>query len=303
MPAGRVRTKRVIISAVAVILLLAAAMLLIINSNKLFSEEDASYAASQSGICDDYVRFLDVGQGDCALITSNGASVLIDTGAPEYSDMLCAKLKKYGVKNVNTVILSHFHEDHAGGIDAIASRFNVSSLVYPDASKSDSMLSGAISAKKTVLAEDGELYIAKQGMVIAFGDCEITVLGYFADEADENERSIFAMAELHGKKFLFTGDAGKAAEKQLLLQKLNLKCDVLKVGHHGSNSSSTEDFLNACSPEYASISCGLGNRYSHPSESTVARLEEKRISFFRTDLNGDITFAVDSKGIYPSTEK
>lgn len=299
----RAHSKRTLSTAIIALLFVLIALLLTVNSDKLHNEKTTSDVPVQVGKCDDYVRFLDVGQGDCALITSNGVSMLIDTGTPEGADELCAKLKKYGITDINTIMLSHFHNDHAGGIDAVTSRFNVSNLIYPDPSKSDSMLSGAVNAKKTVLAEDGELYIAKQGMVIKFGDCELTVLGYFGDESDENDRSVFAMAEIHGKKFLFTGDAGKAAEKRLLSQKLNIKCNVLKVGHHGSNTSSTEDFLAACSPEYASISCGLGNIYSHPGEATIARLEEKRIEFYRTDLNGDITFAVDSNGIYPSTEK
>ena len=298
--------KRLTVAALFAAACLVIAAVLLLNSDKFVqtANEDSSAVLTAASSCDDFVRFIDVGQGDCALITSNGKSVLIDTGTPEDSNNLCVKLRKYGIRDsIDAIMLSHFHDDHSGGIDALTSRFSVSNLIFPDMKKSDSVLNGTVTAKKTVLSEGGELYIAKQGMTMKFGDCTVTILAYFADQESENERSVFAMADMHGKRFLFTGDSGKSSEKLLLKEGLDLKCDVLKVGHHGSNSSSSDDFLEACNPEYASISCGLGNMYSHPGESTLSRLEKHGIKFYRTDLNGDISFAVDENGIYPVTEK
>lgn len=250
----------------------------------------------------DLVRVLDVGQGDCILISSNGSNLLIDTGTPVGADALCGKLKKLGIKNIDAITLSHFHDDHSGGLQSIVNRFSVSNLILPDMIKSDSVTDSVNAARRTVLAEDGDICTAVQGMSINVGDFQITVLGYFDEFEDENDRSIFMMAKIDDIKFLFTGDATETAEEILLKEGLNLKCDVLKVGHHGSSNSTSEDFLRACSPNYAAISSGMGNMYSHPHESTLANLEKNNIKIYRTDLCGDITFDVTDRKINISTE-
>lgn len=281
-----------------VIALLCVAAVLIIN----YYSDTANNTLTTEG--DDFITFFDVGQGDATLIRSNNRSVLIDTGTPDSADALCAKLKKSGVGNqLDAVIITHFHDDHTGGLDTVASIFTVKNLILPDMLKSDSIQNEVYNAKRTILAEDGEFYTAKQGMTVSFGDCEITVLAYFGDENDENDRSLFIMARLGGKKFLFTGDAEKSAEKKLLNEGLKLKCDVLKAGHHGSNTSTNEDLLNEARPKYCVISCGLGNKYSHPGEKLLERLHEQDITFWRTDVNGDITFSFSGYELTVSTQK
>lgn len=280
------------------IALLCIAAVLLINQNS----DTAQNTLTTEG--DDFITFLDVGQGDATLIRSNNQSVLIDTGTPDSADELCAKLKKLGVGNeIEAIIITHFHDDHTGGLDTIASIFTVNNLIIPDMLKSDSVQNEVHTAKRTILAEGGEFYTAKQGMTVSFGDCEITVLAYFGNQDDENNRSVFIMAKLGKKKFLFTGDAEKSAEKQLLNEGLNLKCDVLKAGHHGSNTSTNEDLLKAAKPKYSIISCGLGNKYSHPGEKLIERLQEGNISFWRTDINGDITFTFLNDEMSISKEK
>ena len=140
-------------------------------------------------------------------------------------------------------------------------------------------------------------------MNFRLGEFEITVLGVFDDRKNENNRSIIAVAEIDGIKFLFTGDAEEKEEKYLLGEQLNLDCDVLKVPHHGSSTSSSKEFLNAVTPEYAVISVGENNVYGHPHKETLQALTEANAKVYRTDQSGDITFNVNDGKITVETEK
>lgn len=258
---------------------------------------------NKAGITDDYVRFLDVGQGDSILIHSNGRSALIDSSTLSFGDNICDKLRVSGIKSLDLMLLSHNHDDHYGGAERITERFMVDKLIMPDISGSTNSTSTITEIRNNVLADDGESYTAVQGMNVNIGDFTLTVLAHYTDQEDENNRSIFAMAEMNGVKFLFTGDAEAPVEKLILNEGLNLDCDVLKVGHHGAKTSSSKEFLVGCDPEYAVISCGAGNQYSHPHEAALSRLDEVDAEIYRTDLQGDITFYVDGGKLLVETEK
>ena len=121
--------------------------------------------------------------------------------------------------------------------------------------------------------------------------------------SDENDRSVIVMAKVQGLEFLFTGDAGSKAEEQLLDEHIDISCDVLKVGHHGSSTATSDEFLAKAAPEYAAISVGEDNIYSHPSEEVVSALEYRGAEIFRTDTDGDITFLIENGEIVTETEK
>ena len=140
-------------------------------------------------------------------------------------------------------------------------------------------------------------------MNFKIGEFTVTVLAYYGDTSNENNKSVIIMAEIDGIRFLFTGDAESKTEKALLDEGLNIDCDVLKVGHHGSDSSSSEKFLKATTPKYAAISVGQNNIYSHPSESVVTSLKNCGAQILRTDTNGDITFYVENQNIRAETER
>ena len=252
---------------------------------------------------DDYVRFLDVGQGDSILIHSNGRSALIDAATLSYGDIICDKLRSVGIKNLDMMMLSHNHDDHYGGAERIVERMLIDNLIMPDLNGSVSPTSTITEIRNNVLADDGESFVAKPGMNVNIGDFTVTVLAHYTDDDDENNRSIFAMAEIDGVRFLFTGDGETSAEKRLISEGLDLDCDVLKVGHHGAKTSSSQKFLDVVKPEYAVISAGAGNQYSHPHEATLSRLDEANIEFYRTDISGDITFYVNNGKISVETEK
>lgn len=242
----------------------------------------------------DYIRFLDVGEGDAALICSNGKAALIDTGTAEAADRLCEKLKGYGVKQLDLVVFSHCHTDHVGGCERLMSSFAVGRLVVPKIVDEPDGAEAIISAQKRTVQNGGEVYEAAKGLKADIGDFKLEIIGYYPELTDENDRSLFIMLEIRGMKFLFTGDAEERSEKQLAADQSALSCDVLKVAHHGSSTSSSEELLAACKPDVAVISCGYGNSYLHPHEKAISRLEKYNSAVYRTDIYGDIIFEIGS---------
>ena len=163
-------------------------------------------------------------------------------------------------------------------------------------------MSAAQNAINSVTSSGGGVYNAVQGMNFDVGDFEITVLAAYSDD-EENNRSIFAMAQIEGRKFLFTGDAETEVEKQLVEEGLNLECDVLKVGHHGSNTSSSKVFLDKVKPKNAVISVGIDNSYGHPHNEVINRFKSMNTEIFRTDKSGSLTFYVKDGKISVKMEK
>ena len=284
------RSKRKI--AVSATTALTLAIFIIAFANKLFGDKFRSTLAPAAPDFDktqDFVKIMDVGQADAALIYSNGCSAVIDAGLTSSADDISADLKGADIKDIDALLITHLHMDHAGALAKIAMSFPIDNLIIPNRDSSAEAMPTVNEAEKRVNFNIGEF--------------EVTLLAYFPDATKENDRSIITMAKIGDKKFLFTGDAEKAAEADVLAEKLNIDCDVLKVGHHGSNSSSTAAFLKAASPKYAAISVGKDNMYSHPSNKTIVALKNCGAEVYRTDKNGDISFYVENGNIRVETEK
>lgn len=259
-----------------------------------FSESDDGYA--------DFVRFIDVGQGDSVLIGSNDQTFLIDAGIPE--SFCFEKILSSGVKRLDVALVTHYHDDHYGGLAPISESLKISNFIIPDYNKTEGNPAEVLTIREKLLNQGANSYIAKQGMNFTVGDFEITVLGYYPESEGENNRSVITMAEIGKYKFLFTGDIESDCEELLISDNIDFKCDVLKVAHHGSSSSTTAKFLNKANPKYAVISCGEGNQYGHPHDETVTRLENSDIKrIYRTDTSGDITFYIEENELRIKTEK
>lgn len=239
---------------------------------------------------EDTVCFTDVGQGDCTLIYSRGRTALIDTGTPKSAHKLCKSLKAKGIKTIDALILTHFHDDHYGGANEMAEMFEIKNLIMPDMAKTDENIADVTELKKSVLAEENDVYVARRGMNFSVGNFNLTIIGYYSDLSEENDRSLCIMAENKGKRILFTGDASSSVEERLQNDGIDLKCDILKIGHHGSSSSSCESFLSSTSSDYAIISCGEDNIYGHPHKLLLERLSTHKSDVYRTDKSGDIVF-------------
>lgn len=261
------------------------------------SSGGAKTSASAKGGSQLTVRMLDIGQGDAFLLEKDGKFVMIDTGDIEHRDQIVALLHKYKVKEISKIIITHPHADHLGGMNAIFKNFKV------DAIYDDGMPAGTGSYKnylKQIKEKKIPYHVLKAGdEVDFFNGVKFNVLGpvkVIKDQkgnSDFNNNSIVGRLTYGSFSMMFTGDAEQEEEKTILGKGGTLKSDVLKVGHHGSRTSTSPAFLKAVSPKNAFISCGQGNDYGHPHKVTIDKLEKAKVQIYRTDRNGTVTLTSD----------
>ena len=235
------------------------------------------------------VEYLDVGQADSMLLSSNGEYMLIDAGNNEDGDDVVEYLKNAGVSTLKYVVGTHPHEDHIGGMDDVINAFDVQNVLLADATSNTQTYSDVLTAleNKSLTA-----VVPKVGTTFPLGDAKVTVLA--AQPADDlNNASIVLRATYQNTSFLFMGDAEAEVEEAILQSGADIQSNVLKVGHHGSDTSTTSSFLSAVSPDAAVICCGTGNTYGHPSQTTLNKLAG--IPIWRTDLNGTIYAMTDGE--------
>lgn len=237
--------------------------------------------------------FLDVGQGDAILLRTPEGDVLIDAGTEESQEMLCLRLEQLGVTELVLAVFTHADSDHMGGADGVLETFPVKALWLSDAlDASEASLRLAETLKET----DTEVSRVRYGASKEIGGAWISVLHPITDDgASGNENSLVLKLHYGEIDVLFTGDAGAEQEKILLdtYGASQLACDLYHVGHHGSDTSSGKDFLEAMQPRYAVISCEAANVYGHPTGEVLARLESVGAEVLRTDLLGEILFETD----------
>ena len=251
----------------------------------------------------DFVKVLDVGQGDCTLIYSNGYSALIDMGTSDSSADICSTLMDYGIKEIDVVIVTHLHSDHLGGAEKIAELFEIKNVILPEISIESQELGLAEMLIAKVTDNGIGVYTASQGMNFELGEFEFTILASYDKMEDENNRSIITAVKIDDLKFIFSGDAEAETESKLLEEGLNLKCDFFKAGHHGSSTSNTRELLSQMKPKYTVVSCGENNSYGHPHNEVLATFEYYDTKVYRTDYDGDVTFNVKNGRIYAECEK
>lgn len=232
-----------------------------------------------------YVHYIDVGQGDSELICCGGEYMLIDAGEPSASDTVVDYLNDHGIEKLEYVVCSHGHADHCGGLDAVVENFDVGTVFtspYPGDTSSYEIFSDAVSAK------DLAMTVPELGESYSLGEARFEFIGPLEEYDNLNDDSLVMRLEYGDTSFLFTGDMTSKAERDLLEDGANVKCDVLKVGHHGSSGSSSYRFLYEAEPKIAVISCEAGNSYGHPHEEALSRLNDCGAEVCRTDLEGSI---------------
>ncbi len=249
------------------------------------------------------VHVIDVDQGDSILVLTREKAVLIDAGERDQGQVVCDYLKANGVEKLDLVITTHPHSDHIGGMADVLNTFPTDEIVMPPLAD-DIVPTTAVFKRLLDAIEDNGITAtpAQPGLSFDLGGASLQLLSPLGDYNDLNNCSIVSRLDCGEVSFLFMGDAEKEVEEDLIDEGMPLKADVLKCGHHGSNTSSSDDFLDAVSPRMAAISCGVDNDYGHPHKEVLQRLEERNITAYRTDLCGSIVFTTDGKEISVHTQ-
>lgn len=250
------------------------------------------------------VHFIDVGNADCILVRQDDKTMLIDAGERKSKSTLQSYLSTYGVEKFDLVIATHPHADHIGGMAYVLENYPVERFVMsymeeehtPTTASYENML-------EALLEKDIPVEEATPGAVYELGTARLQILAPYEPSDEANNVSVVTRLTFGEKAFLFTGDAEKSVEKQLVSGAYSIKADVLKLGHHGSNTSNSTALLRQVAPDFAVITCGEDNDYGHPHQEVLDRVERQGMTVYRCDLDGHVVFTTDGTTLSVSTNK
>lgn len=241
------------------------------------------------------VHFLDVGQGDSILITTGSDAMLIDVSDRDSGSVVVNYLKKQGVERLKYLILTHPHADHIGGAAEVINAFEIEKIIMPKAEHTTKTFENLL---VTIRSKGMKITTPVPGDEYELGSSRFKILAPNSSNYESlNDYSVVIRLTFGNTAFLFTGDAESTSESQILSKNFEVKSDVLKVGHHGSASSTSERFLKSVSPKYAVISVGRGNSYGHPTQEVLERLNSYGVKIYRTDEEGIIVATSDGTNI------
>lgn len=242
------------------------------------------------------VSYIDVNQGDSILVQVNHKNLLIDSGPIESVSKLMHYLRKQNIDKLDYVVATHPHEDHIGGMSAVIKKYPIRKFYAPKKITQTKTFESMVNSLKS---KNLKIDVARPGINLDLGKsvrCEI--LAPISNNYENlNNYSAVIKITYGNSKFLFMGDAEKPSENELLENGYDLSCDILKIGHHGSSSSSSKTFLDATNPKIAIISCGKNNDYGHPHHQTLNELKKRKIQIYRTDVDGSVVFLSDGNNI------
>lgn len=244
------------------------------------------------------VHYIDVGQGDCILIQSSTKNMIIDSGPSESYNSLNKYLKQLHIKKIDYLIATHPHEDHIGNMDKLIDDYDVKCFLAPKVLSNTSYFNDMIKALRKKHMVIHTLNNKSKYNIDLGNDITTDVIAPINTSYDKtNNYSVVLRIQYRNTSFLFTGDAEKESEDEILQSNTDINSDVLKVGHHGSSTSTSEEFLNKVNPKIAVISVGLNNTYNHPSNTTISKLINHKCKIYRTDKDGSISLQSDGNNI------
>ncbi|KGM92913.1 MBL fold metallo-hydrolase [Clostridium botulinum] len=242
------------------------------------------------------VHYINVGQADSMLVQQDNHFMLIDAGNNDDSTLVVDYLKKQGVKKLDYVIGTHPHEDHIGGLDKVIDSFEIGQVLMPNKTSNTATYKDVITSIKN---KNLKITSPVPDTIYKLGVAEWSIFAPAKNKDYEsiNNYSIVQKLKFGNTSFVFTGDAEAVSEMEMVKGGYDLQADVLKIGHHGSKTSTCQAFLDKVSPKYAVISCGKDNKYKHPNKSTMDRLKSKNIAVYRTDECGTIVATSDGEKV------
>jgi competence protein ComEC len=235
------------------------------------------------------VHFIDVGQGDAVLFEAGTHAILIDSGTEYEGGNVVEYIQDRNIRHLDIVIATHPHADHIGGLSAVFADISVGKLLSSGLNHTSRVYNRCVTA---AVGAGISCRTVEKGDEFAAGGLQVKVLYGEPSAPDLNNSSVVSRVSFDEVSFMMTGDAEAKTEKRILevFPDSELASTVLKVGHHGSSSSSTERFLDAVMPEAAVISCGIDNAYNHPHDTTVYKLEQRSVEVYSTALHGTVVF-------------
>lgn len=240
------------------------------------------------------IHYIDVGQGDATLIKCDGQTMLIDAGENDKGSQVWSYLKSQNVSKLDYVIGTHPDSDHIGGMDVIIYKFQCDNVFMSSFEKDTRTYEDVLLAAKS---KNYKITNPKIGDTYKLGGALFTIIAPIDKYEDANNSSIGIYLKYGDRSFLFTGDAEYEAEEDILESGLFIDADVYKAGHHGSRTSSSDEFLEKVTPKYVVVSCGEDNSYGHPHAAILNYCRTKKIPLYRTDKQGTIVLKSDGENI------
>lgn len=239
------------------------------------------------------VHMIDVGQADCFLLIQNEKTALVDCGTRSTGKDAVEYIKALGITELDYVIGTHPHDDHMGGMYDIITNFDVGTIIIPDSRNAEITANWYIKLMKELKTGNYKVDFPEKGDIITLGDAIMQVLSAETDvNGNTNNYSIVFKVTFGQMDMIMTGDAETEIEMNILESGIDIDAEILKVGHHGSDTSNSEEFLDAITPQYGLISCKVGNKYEHPIKSTMEKLEERNVKVYRTDESGSVIMII-----------
>lgn len=244
------------------------------------------------------LTMIDVGQADSFLFIQDGKTALVDCGTRSSGDDVVEYLKSIGVTKLDYVFGTHPHDDHMGGMYDVITNIEVGKIIIPEVEKGAVTANWYIKLMNEIVTNKYNVEYVEVGTEYMLGDATIKIIGPKTKfPSNTNNYSTVMKVSFGEMDVIMTGDAETEVEEEILALGESIDAEILKLGHHGSDTSTSDEFLDAISPEYALISAGLGNKHEHPIESTMQKLKKRNIEVYRTDESGTVTATITSNDV------
>ena len=244
------------------------------------------------------VHMIDVGQADCFLLIQDGETALVDCGTRSTGKDAVEYIKELGITTLDYVIGTHPHDDHMGGMYDVITNFEVGKVIIPDSSDGEITANWYLKLMDELKTGEYNVQYPEQGDIYKLEDATMQVLAAETDvNGNTNNYSIVMKVSFGQMDMIMTGDAETEIEEIILESGVDIDAEILKLGHHGSDTSSSQEFLDAITPEYGLISSKVGNKYEHPIKSTMDKLQAMNVVVYRTDECGSVIMTITTDNI------